>query len=480
MTAAGRSARVRRAGAVGGGTTATARNVSTQAKRHSRDLFAVDPRDVVQLQRRAGNRAVTALLKPSSAPLGTTTVQRAPRTAEVRAAIARGDFSWVIAPPLADGGAYYQLDGLSPADLAATIAGLRPAERAALRAGGPGPLVAPGVLRPRDDTAIRAISATADVATATRAIQLVDALVAGTAFEPAIAGLDRTHMTEVVAQIPPLQLAQLVIMHGAVAAIFGPPTPTTVTLGRVLRDLTGGGLTHTLRSNDVIDLGSVRGALNRRCASIYNSQGRFIATEATRLGLSSATVAALMIVESGGQAFGSADRPIARFENHVFDREWGHAHHALFAAHFRYVDWHGNTHFFRVAAAGPWSPCHQNQNVEWTCIDLAANLSARETAYRCASFGAGQIMGFNHARVGFASATAMVDAFTESLRSQISAILTFISASPALLAHARAQNWLPIAAAYNGGGQAPAYAARIARFHAAYARVTRGMEHHVP
>jgi hypothetical protein len=250
----------------------------------------------------------------------------------------------------------------------------------------------------------------------------------------------------------------------------------------VLADVTGGGgrTTQATAANDVIDLGFVRGALNKRCATIYNDMGQFIAAEARRLGLSSAAVAALMIVESGGKAFGSSDRPIARFENHVFDREWGHAHAAVFRQHFRYTSWKGSTHRFRELPTDPWQDCHRNQSVEWQCIALAERLAGREPALRSASFGAGQTMGFNHARVGFPTAGAMVDAFTASLRAQVSAILSFIAASTTLLAHAAAGRWLPIATAYNGTGQAAAYADKIARFHAAYNTVTLGGAHHVP
>jgi N-acetylmuramidase len=250
----------------------------------------------------------------------------------------------------------------------------------------------------------------------------------------------------------------------------------------VLADLTGGGgaTGHATTANDVIDLASVRGAVDRRCATIYNEMGQFIAAEAHRLGLSPAAVAALMIVESGGKAFGDRDRPIARFENHVFDRQWGTANAAVFAQHFQYNSWRGATHRFRELPTDPWLACHRNQTVEWQCIELAARLAGPEPALRSASFGAGQIMGFNHARVGFASATAMVEAFTASLRAQVTAILSFIGASTTLLAHAAAGQWLPIARAYNGGGQAAAYAAKIGSYHAAYGTVTRGMEHHVP
>jgi hypothetical protein len=300
-------------------------------------------------------------------------------------------------------------------------------------------------------------------------------------YAPALTGIDRSEMYRVVSQLPAVQLGQLVHWHAAAASVYGPPTELTITLGLVLADLTGGGGDGTCHEGERRHRPGLRAwAVDKRCATIYNEMGQFIAAEARRLGLSSAAVAALMIVESGGKAFGEGDRPIARFENHVFDREWGTANAAMFAQHFQYTSWRGATHRFRELRTDPWQTCHRNQAVEWQCIELASRLAGPEPALRSASFGAGQIMGFNHARVGFASAAAMVEAFTASMRAQVTAILAFIGASTTLLAHAAAGRWLPIARAYNGGGQAPAYAAKIVSYHAAYGALTRGMEHHVP
>jgi hypothetical protein len=458
---------------------AAARRVATAA-----DSSAGRSR-VLDLQRQAGNRAVAGLVRTAGVVPGrvpSVAVQRAARTAEVRRAIARGDFTDTFTPPLRDGGAYYELRGLSATDLAATLAGLRPDERSLLLVGGHGPRVGAVVLRPRDATALRAVQSTGSVATAQRAVELVDALTGGGDHAAALTGIDRSEMFRVVSQLPAVQLGQLVHAQSAAAAVYGPPTALTITLGYVLADLTGGGSAtgHATRADDVIDLRSVRGALNRRCATIYNEMGQFIATEARRLGLSSAAVAALMIVESGGKAFGAGDRPIARFENHVFDRLWGTANPVVFAQHFRYTNWKGATHRFREVPTDPWQACHRSQAVEWRCIDLASRLAGPEPALQSASFGAGQIMGFNHARVGFASAQDMVNAFTESMRAQVTAILSFIAASPTLLAHAAAGRWLPIARVYNGSGQAASYAAKISSFHGAYEKLTRGLAHHVP
>src|SRR3712207_1647418 len=107
------------------------------------------------LQQQAGNRAVVRLVGAAGAVPGIVTsvpVQRAARTAEVRSAIARGDFSDTFTPPMVEGGAYYQLQGLSAAELAATVHGLRPDERSILRVGGHGPRVGTVTLRPRDAT----------------------------------------------------------------------------------------------------------------------------------------------------------------------------------------------------------------------------------------------------------------------------------------------------------------------------------------
>jgi hypothetical protein len=146
-------------------------------------------------------------------------VQRAARTAEVRSAIARGNLSDTFAPPMVDGGTSYQLRGLSAADLAATLHGLRPDERSLLRVGGHGPRVGAASLRPRDATALRAVSATGRLASAQRAVELVDALTGGQDYAPTLTGIDRSEMYLVVSQLPAGQLGQLVHSHNAAASV---------------------------------------------------------------------------------------------------------------------------------------------------------------------------------------------------------------------------------------------------------------------
>lgn len=84
----------------------------------------------------------------------------------------------------------------------------------------------------------------------------------------------------------------------------------------------------------------------------------------------------------------------------------------------------------------------------------------REDAMRATSWGAPQIMGFNHAAAGFATAPAMVEAMADSEGAQLRAFVALILAwklGPALRAH----DWRSFAARYNGDANVAEYAARI-------------------
>src|SRR5690606_7952472 len=77
-----------------------------------------------------------------------------------------------------------------------------------------------------------------------------------------------------------------------------------------------------------------------------------------------------------------------------------------------------------------------------------------EPALRSASWGLGQVMGFNHQSAGFASAEAMVKAMVQGEDAQLSAMVGFLVEN-GLARHMKTQNWEAFARRYNG----PAYAA---------------------
>lgn len=68
----------------------------------------------------------------------------------------------------------------------------------------------------------------------------------------------------------------------------------------------------------------------------------------------------------------------------------------------------------------------------------------RPAALQSASWGLGQVMGFNAAKAGFADAEAMVQAFLASEGAQLAAMAAFI-AQAGLASHLRAGDWAKFA-----------------------------------
>ena len=209
-------------------------------------------------------------------------------------------------------------------------------------------------------------------------------------------------------------------------------------------------------------------------ASIHNARGKYLDDRAKALGASAAALAAVLKVESGGRGFGADGRVVVRFENHVFARRWGRSHPTEFARHFRYdpkEGWKGQQ--WRRAEGDPWTACHADQAGEWAVLDFARTLDA-DAALASASYGVGQIMGFNHKAVGHGSAREMVDKFGEGIGPQLDAMIAFIRNNGKCLRGLRAGDYTLFAEGYNGTGKAAAYAARIKEAADAYARVTAG------
>lgn len=237
-----------------------------------------------------------------------------------------------------------------------------------------------------------------------------------------------------------------------------------------------------MQSKDVIDIEGLS-QLDRTVASIYNMRGQLIEEQARDLGIATHAAAAIMKVESGGATFSEqTNKTIIRFENHVFWREWGSSNAVDFNAHFDFDRRRRRgfiQHRFRDSPTGTWGTFHQNQSQEWQIIEFAASLSDREPAYRSASWGAGQIMRFNAATVGYVSAVDMADAFNRAERPQVTAIFEFIRANR-LEAAIRRGDYLAVATRYNGSGQAPAYAANMQTAAQSYQRVTINKTHVIP
>jgi hypothetical protein len=168
-----------------------------------------------------------------------------------------------------------------------------------------------------------------------------------------------------------------------------------------------------------------------------------------------------MAIESGGRAFDNSGRMLLRFEIHIFYEEWGKLNPDRFNEYFRFSQgkiWEG--HQWRPSPDQDWRDFHGNLQAEWETFTFARNL-APEAAARSTSMGAPQIMGFNHAHIGYPSAQNMFEAFAGSAHAQIIALFDFVKDDPARLNALRTGDYTAFASSYNGPGQAAIYAALI-------------------
>ena len=194
----------------------------------------------------------------------------------------------------------------------------------------------------------------------------------------------------------------------------------------------------------------------RLVANIWNRYGSFISRQAVALGLDPGVALAVLAAESAGEAFGDDGRMIIRFENHIFDQQWGQQNPDRFNQYFRYdaqATWKG--HQWRPTPADEWRACHSDQATEWAVLTLARSLND-EAALSSISMGAPQIMGFNHTAIGYATAPEMFTAFQADVRNQLASLFRFMQVNQ-LVDAVRQGNFLAFATGYNGGGQPEVY-----------------------
>jgi hypothetical protein len=213
-----------------------------------------------------------------------------------------------------------------------------------------------------------------------------------------------------------------------------------------------------------IVLGAAAGGEQRLVASTWNRYGGLLGLVADHMGFHPGAAVAVLGIESGGRGFAPDGKMIIRFENHVFFDQWGKSHAQTFDRHFQFRPdkrWLG--HRWRLAPKGAWQEFHGNQSLEWKVFEFATSWS-RDAAMLSISMGGPQIMGFNHAAVGFESVQQMFDAFSSSVRDQIIGFFDFVrgpSASSRRLLALREQDFDSFASLYNGPGQAARYGSLI-------------------
>ncbi len=206
----------------------------------------------------------------------------------------------------------------------------------------------------------------------------------------------------------------------------------------------------------------------RRLADVYNRIGGLVERLADESGVPVPAVLAVWFVESSGRAH-TPGRAIIRFENHVLFDRWGHANPGLYDRHFRHggrapmfgaacnASW--RCHEYRRSPAESFDECHRDQAQEYDVLDVATSVAGAEVARQCISMGGPQIMGFNHARTGYASASEMYDAFQGEEGTHVRGFFAFAGGGG--VNALRNLDWDTFTRLYNGSGQVDVYSPLI-------------------
>lgn len=176
---------------------------------------------------------------------------------------------------------------------------------------------------------------------------------------------------------------------------------------------------------------------------------------AHRIRVSEDHMRAFIEVEAAGRPFDVQGRPSMLFEPHVFHRNLsGDKRAQAVNQGLAYRDW-GTAPYPRDSYPR-----------------LLAAMKIDETAaLKSASWGAGQILGTNHAMVGYPTVQQMVRAFMEDAENHVEAMALFILAS-GIDDDMRAGRWAQVARVYNGPGYAKnGYDRKLAAAYAKWAKI---------
>jgi len=173
------------------------------------------------------------------------------------------------------------------------------------------------------------------------------------------------------------------------------------------------------------------------------------------IGVGEDEIHAVMDVEARSSGFDSKGRPAMLFEPHIFYRLLGPG-----AKRDRAVR--------EGLAWKSWKRDYPRDSYDRLSRAMAID---REIALQSASWGLGQIMGFNHTLAGYVSAEAMVRDFLEDEDRHLKAMVNFILRS-GLDDELRDHDWRGFARGYNGPGyEKNAYHTKLAQAFAKWTKI---------
>ena len=183
------------------------------------------------------------------------------------------------------------------------------------------------------------------------------------------------------------------------------------------------------------------------------------------LGCEPAALKAIEEVESGGRGGFLSGKPQILFEGHQFYKKLKESKSEAFAKQVAsrfpnicYPKWDKTKYF--------------GGSREWERLTLARSVDPF-FADMCASWGIGQIMGFNFALCDCSSVAEFVQRMSKSKEEQVRLWMNFLKNSPACINALRKKDWAAFAKAYNGPGyKQNKYDTKLAVAHKKY--VNRG------
>lgn len=174
-----------------------------------------------------------------------------------------------------------------------------------------------------------------------------------------------------------------------------------------------------------------------------------------RIGVGEDEIHAVLDVEAAGKAFDSHGRPKMLFEPHVFYRELGPGPER---------DWAVSDGLARRR----WKRDYPKDS--YARLKRAMEISP-DKALRSASWGMGQVMGFNCLSAGYETARDMVAAFMDDADNHLEAMVSFIVVNH-LDDELRRHDWAGFARGYNGKGFAQNhYDTKLAKAYAKWQKI---------
>ena len=160
-------------------------------------------------------------------------------------------------------------------------------------------------------------------------------------------------------------------------------------------------------------------------------------------GIPYAALRAVIDVEVGNRSGFNADgTPTILFEPHILWRELGNVNYITKRKQL--------ADLFPDICSQTWDKSLYNARPQHQKLYVASVLHW-EAAHKSASFGIGQVMGFNAPSLGYKSIKEFVDAMHESEAKQLDAMIRFITVNNLKGALIR-KDWAAFAKGYNGSG----------------------------